>query len=58
MSTPEQRVAEATGATASRRVERIQSVWGGYGELARFVLSNGPAASVVVEHVQPVLEGA
>ena len=54
MSTPEQRVAEATGATASRRVERIQSVWGGYGELARYVLSDGPASSVVVKHVQPV----
>lgn len=53
MPTTERRIAEATGATDARRVERIQSVWGGYGELARYTLTGAQAATVVVKHVVP-----
>ncbi len=53
MPTIEQRIANATGATASRLIERIQSVWSGYGELSRYALSGGQASTVVVKHVQP-----
>lgn len=53
METIAQRVARATDAATARRVERIQSVWSGYGELARYELSGGRVSSVVVKHVQP-----
>ena len=53
MSTTERRVADATSATSARRTERIQSVWSGYGELARYALSGGEAETVVVKHVTP-----
>lgn len=45
------RIAELVGVPTARRVERIQSLWGGYGEAARYALADG--RSVVVKHVQP-----
>lgn len=53
MPTTERRVADATGATSARRTGRIQSVWSGYGELARYALSGEDARTVVVKHVTP-----
>jgi hypothetical protein len=49
----EERVAAATGTNAAHRTERIQSVWSGYGELARYSLQGVRPSTVVVKHVQP-----
>lgn len=42
-------IAEATGATGVRVVERIQALWGGYGELDRVVLEGSPSVPAVVK---------
>lgn len=47
------RIAEIAGATSARRVERIQELWGGYGEAARYALVGGAVDSVVVKQVRP-----
>lgn len=41
------------GAQEAHRVERIQSLWSGYGEIVRYRLVGGPVATVVVKHVRP-----
>ena len=41
------------GAREAHRVERVQSLWSGYGEIVRYRLVGGPAPTVVVKHVQP-----
>ena len=46
-------VAKATGATSARRVERIQSLWSGYGEIVRVALTGADVETVVVKSVQP-----
>ena len=46
-------VAETTGATRARRGERVQSLWGGYGELCKVHLSGHERRSVVLKCVQP-----
>src|SRR4051812_8396543 len=46
-------IASATGARAVRRGERVQTLWGGYGELFRVHLTGGSLASVVVKSVSP-----
>ncbi|MEM9069094.1 MAG: phosphotransferase [Myxococcota bacterium] len=46
-------VADAVGATSAVRVERIQSLWSGYGELVRFRLEGAPLETVVVKDVRP-----
>lgn len=43
-------IARATGATEVRRAERIQSLWGGYGEIFRVHVDGGPA---IVKSVEP-----
>jgi hypothetical protein len=49
-----ERIRRATGADAVTFGERLQSLWGGYGELWRAELCAGAKlASVVVKHVQP-----
>ena len=45
------RVAALAGAPTAERVARIQQLWGGYGEAARYALGGG--ATVVVKHVRP-----
>ncbi len=50
MSELEDRIAEIAGA-AVRRVERVQSLWGGYGELVRAHLVD--SRSVVVKRITP-----
>ena len=47
------RIAELAGASSARYDKRIQTLWGGYGEAARYALEGADAASVVVKHVQP-----
>ena len=46
-------VAKATGAVQVQRGERIQSVWGGYGELFRVHLRGAAVESAVVKSVRP-----
>jgi hypothetical protein len=46
-------IASATGAERVRRGERIQSVWGGYGELFRVHLTGGAVPVAVVKSVKP-----
>jgi hypothetical protein len=46
-------IAEACGATRVRRARRIQSLWGGYGELLRVELIGAAAESVIVKWVTP-----
>lgn len=49
----EARIAAAAGATSARRTRRIQSVWSGWGEIARYELTDGPVGSVVVKRIEP-----
>jgi hypothetical protein len=46
-------VRDVTGARAAEARERVQSLWGGYGEIRRFALEGGPAPSVIVKRVEP-----
>lgn len=46
-----QRIARLTGASSATLDERLQSLWGGYGELWSATLSGG--GRVVVKHVRP-----
>jgi hypothetical protein len=49
-----ERIRRATGAEAVALGERLQSLWGGYGELWRAVLTRaGVATAVIVKHVRP-----
>lgn len=41
----------ATSSTEAQRIEMIQSLWSGYGEIARYQLSGGSTSSVVVKNV-------
>lgn len=47
---------ETTGAREFVRLERIQTLWSGYGEIARYGLSGSEYETVVVKHVK--LHGA
>jgi hypothetical protein len=51
--TLESLVCEVTGARAATRGERLQVLWGGYGEIRRFALAGAAADSVIVKHVKP-----
>jgi len=42
-------IAELAGARTARRVEELQSLWGGYGELVRVELDGGPAPTAIVK---------
>lgn len=46
-------IAEVTNARRARRGARIQSLWGGYGELFRVELDGGVAPTAVVKWVRP-----
>lgn len=46
-------IAEAMGATRARRGERVQTLWGGYGELCKVQLVGADVESVVLKRVQP-----
>ena len=45
-------IVEATDATKITSVERIQSLWSGYGEILRLHLKGGRHPSVVLKHIQ------
>jgi hypothetical protein len=54
MSDPDLRwIADATGAGGVRRGERIQSLWGGYGELFRVQLTGAAVETAIVKRAQP-----
>lgn len=46
-------VAETAGATRARRVERIQSLWSGYGEIFRVALTGAEVETAIVKWVKP-----
>ena len=46
-------IATALGARGARRTERIQSLWGGYGELSRVELACCPTRTVIVKWARP-----
>jgi aminoglycoside phosphotransferase (APT) family kinase protein len=50
-------IAGVCNARRVRRVVRIQSLWGGYGEVLRVVLEGADAASVIVKSVEPPRHG-
>ena len=46
------RILDSTNSTSVERVEVIQSLWSGYGELKRFFLEGGKHSAVIVKHIQ------
>lgn len=46
-------VAEVASATRARRVERIQSLWSGYGEIFRVALTGAEIETAIVKSVKP-----
>lgn len=42
----------ATGASAIRGTESVQTLWSGYGEIKRYFLEGGKYRSVIVKHIQ------
>lgn len=51
--TSNQIILRATGARAVQRIETIQNLWSGYGQIYRAHLIGGELASVIVKHVHP-----
>ncbi len=51
-------ICRVTGASAARRLERLQSLWSGWGEIVRYALEGAELSSVVVKRVQPPQGGA
>jgi hypothetical protein len=47
----QQIILNATGATALYEIEKIQSLWSGYGKIMRYGLQGSDIDSVVVKHV-------
>lgn len=45
-------VLRAAGARSTVGTEVVQSLWGGYGQIVRFVLAGAARASVIVKHVR------
>ncbi|MBT4078932.1 MAG: DUF1679 domain-containing protein [Gammaproteobacteria bacterium] len=48
----QQIICNATSATEIFRIELIQSLWSGYGDIVRYGLKGGVAKTVIVKHVQ------
>lgn len=46
-------IARTAGARTARRAEKIQTLWGGYGELFRVVLDGGPMPTAIVKWARP-----
>lgn len=42
-----------TGARSALRIARLQTLWSGWGEIARYALEDGPVPSVIVKRVEP-----
>ncbi|MCL1115408.1 phosphotransferase [Shewanella basaltis] len=47
-----QRLTQAIGASNINRIEQIQPLWGGYGQLFRAYVNNGPYSSVIVKYIR------
>src|SRR5690554_5341953 len=45
-------IKNVTGATAIYKIEVIQNLWSGYGEILRYGLEDAPIQRVVVKHVR------
>lgn len=50
-------VAAVTGATKAERVERVQSLWSGYGEIVRVRVEGAAVETAIVKHVDPPRSG-
>ena len=48
----QQTICNATGATEIFKIEVIQSLWSGYGDIVRYGLKGGDTKTVIVKHVQ------
>ena len=46
-------IAAVTGARKARPLERVQTLWSGYGEIVRVGLEGAPVSTVIVKHVAP-----
>jgi len=46
-------IATLAGARSARRLEKIQTLWGGYGELFRVALDGGSAPTAIVKWARP-----
>jgi hypothetical protein len=51
-------VARSAGGGTARRGARLQSLWGGYGEILRVEIAGGTVESVIVKSVKPPARGA
>jgi hypothetical protein len=49
-------IAASVGARSARRLDHIQSLWGGYGELFRVALDGGNVVTAVVKHARPAAD--
>ncbi len=48
-----ERICELTGASSARVVERLQSLWSGYGEILRVELDSAPEPTVIAKRISP-----
>jgi hypothetical protein len=48
----EKTICSVTGAKSCEKVEEVQSLWGGYGEIVRFKLFDSSRPSVIVKHIK------
>jgi len=48
----EEAVLAATGALETRRLERVQSLWSGYGEIVRLALTGAPMTTAILKFVE------
>ena len=48
----QQTICNVTGATEIFKIEVIQSLWSGYGDIVRYGLKGGDTKTVIVKHVQ------
>lgn len=47
-----EKILTVTDANRIKRVESVQNLWSGYGEIKRYFLEGGKQASVIVKHIQ------
>jgi aminoglycoside phosphotransferase (APT) family kinase protein len=50
-------ILKATGAETAIRLEIVQHLWSGYGEIVRYGLTSGDSSSVIVKHVKLPAQG-
>lgn len=52
METIKALIAQATSATKVTKLESIQNLWSGYGEIARYLLEGAEAETIIVKHIK------